>query len=53
MISVFISSFNVIFVCRYGVIHGTGEPELQPLEKHTDEDEEDIALFVKDSKRPK
>ena len=53
MISVFISSFNVIFVRRYGVIHGTGEPELQPLEKHTDEDEEDIALFVKDSKRPK
>ena len=39
---------------RYGVIHGKGEPELQPLEKHTDEDEEDIALFdVKDSKRPK
>lgn len=39
---------------KYGVIHGTGEPELQPLEKHTDEDEEDIALFdVKDSKRPK
>ena len=39
---------------RYGVIHGKGEPELQPLEKHTDEDEEDIALFdVKDSKWPK
>lgn len=39
---------------KYGVIHGTGEPELQPLDKHTDEDEEDIALFdVKDSKRPK
>jgi len=39
---------------KYGVIHGTGELELQPLDKHTDEDEEDIALFdVKDSKRPK
>jgi len=37
---------------RYGVIHGTGE--IEPLEKHIDEDEEDIALFdVKDSKRPK
>lgn len=42
------------FLLRYGVIHGTGELELQPLDKHTDEDEEDIALFdVKDSKRPK
>jgi len=46
--------FILFFVPRYGVIHGTGELELQPLDKHTDEDEEDIALFdVKDSKRPK
>ena len=43
-----------VFCSRYGVIHGTGELELQPLDKHTDEDEEDMTLFdVKDSKRPK
>lgn len=48
------NTFYVISLPRYGVIHGTGEMELQPLEKHVDEDEEDIALFdVKDSKRPK
>ena len=39
---------------RYGVIHGTGELELQPLDKHVDEDEEDMTLFdVKNTKRPK
>lgn len=50
MILVFISFFNVIFVCRYGVIYGIGELELQLLEKYIDEDEEDIVLFVKDLK---
>ncbi|KAJ7360351.1 hypothetical protein OS493_016983 [Desmophyllum pertusum] len=39
---------------KYGVIHGTGEMELQPLDKHVDEDEEDMTLFdVKNTKRPK
>ncbi|KAL9989076.1 hypothetical protein ACROYT_G003584 [Oculina patagonica] len=39
---------------KYGVIHGTGELELQPLDKHMDEDEEDMTLFdVKDAKRPR
>lgn len=47
--------FNCPFkLIRYGVIHGTGEQELQPLDKHVDEDEEDMTLFdVKDAKRPK
>ena len=43
-----------VFFSRYGVIHGTGEMELQPLDKHIDEDEEDMTLFdVKDAKRPR
>jgi len=39
---------------KYGVIHGTGSMELQPLDKDVDEEEEDMTLFDrKGTKWPK
>ena len=50
------TDYLLLLFVRYGVIHGTGSAELQPLDKamEEEEEEEDMTLFDrKDTKWPR